>query len=316
MDARESLLRLADGYLVTAALHVAVDLGVADALAAGPLTAAELAEALGADPGHLHRVLRLLAAEGVLAEAPAGFALTPLGSLLRTDGVESQRGAVLARGRVYAGVVGALPGAVRSGDVAFDRARGLPFFEWLAGREAERAAFQTSMTARSAREAAAVVAAYDFGRFRRVVDVGGGTGVLLDAIRAANSQVEGVLFDRPEVAEPAGGIGGDFFVSVPVGGDAYTLSRVLHDWADPAALQILRTCRAAMPTGTPLLVVEAVLPARAVDAPAVVRMDATMLLLATGRERTETEFAQLFAAAGFRLAQAVPAGDVVVLEAR
>jgi hypothetical protein len=172
------------------------------------------------------------------------------------------------------------------------------------------------MTARSAREAAAVVAAYDFGRFRRVVDVGGGTGVLLDAIRAANSQVEGVLFDRPEVAEPAGGIGGDFFVSVPVGGDAYTLSRVLHDWADPAALQILRTCRAAMPTGTPLLVVEAVLPARAVDAPAVVRMDATMLLLATGRERTETEFAQLFAAAGFRLAQAVPAGDVVVLEAR
>ncbi|WP_281375887.1 methyltransferase, partial [Pseudonocardia pini] len=164
-----------------------------------------------------------------------------------------------------------------------------------------------------------VVAAYDFGRFRRLVDVGGGTGILLDAVRAATPGLDGVLFDRPEVVErgPADldRIGGDFFTSVPSGGDGYLLSRVLHDWADAEALRILRACRAAMPVGTPLLVVEAVLPVKAREAPAVVRMDATMLLLATGRERTEREFAELFDAAGFSLVRTVPAGGVVVLEA-
>ena len=101
------------------------------------------------------------------------------------------------------------------------------------------------------------------------------------------------------------------------GADAYLLSRVLHDWDDDDAVRVLRTCRRAMRPDSVLLVVEAVLPERAVDDPAAVRMDLHVLLLLHGRERTAAEYAALFAAAGLRLTADVPTpAGVHVLEAR
>lgn len=325
VDPVARLSRLADGYLVTAALHVAAELGVADVLARGACDATQLAAEVGAHPGPLRRVLRVLVAEGVLAEFPDGtFSLTPSGRLLRSDVPGSLRGAVRARGGLYATAAPALPDAVRDGGVAFERARGKPFFDHIADRPAELAAFQASQQDRSAREAADVVAAYDFGRFGRLVDVGGSTGVLLSAVLAATPALSGVLFDRPEVVAdarvPEGTevVAGDFFTGVPAGGDAYLLSRILHDWDDTDARRVLSRCREAMGPAATLLVVDAMLPERAADGPSVIRMDATMLLLATGCERTAREFGELFASAGFALRRIVPTPSpvgLVVLEA-
>ncbi|MFC5947987.1 methyltransferase [Pseudonocardia lutea] len=325
VDAAARLSRLADGYLVTAALTVAAELGVADVLARGACDAERLAAELGALPGPLHRVLRVLVAEGVLAEFPDGtFSLTPSGRLLRSDVPGSLRGAVRARGGVYATAAPALTDAVREGGVAFERARGESFFEHVARHPAELAAFHAAQQDRSAREAADVVAAYDFGRFRRLVDVGGGTGVLLSAVLTATPGLTGVLLDRAEVVAgarvPEGTevVAGDFFAEVPSGGDAYLLSRILHDWDDDEARRILVRCRAAMGPGATLLVVDALLPERAADGPAVIRMDATMLLLATGCERTARQFGELFASAGLALRRVVPTASpvgLVVLEA-
>ena len=178
------------------------------------------------------------------------------------------------------------------------------------------------MRDRSAREAAAVVAAYDFGVFGQVVDVGGGGGVLLKAILDAAPGVSGVLFDRPEVAERSAlpAVAGDFFVEVPAGADAYLLSRVIHDWSDADAVTILRTCRRAMSGSARLLLVEAELPERAADHPAAIRMDLHMLaLFEGGRERTAAEYAALLDAAGFALVEVVPTGSpsgIGVLSAR
>ncbi|MCE3553427.1 acetylserotonin O-methyltransferase [Pseudonocardia sp. RS11V-5] len=325
VDAVARLGRLADGYLVTAALHVAAELGVADVLARGACDAEGLAAEVGARPGPLRRVLRLLVAEGVLVEFPDGtFSLTPSGRLLRSDVPGSLRGSIRARGGVYATAAPVLADAVREGGVAFERARGEPFFEHLARNPAELAAFQASMVDRSAREAANVLAVYDFGRFRRLVDVGGGTGILLSAILTATPGLSGVLVDRAEVVAsarvPEGTevVAGDFFAGVPAGGDAYLLSWILHDWDDADARRILTRCREAMaPDGT-LLVVDAVLPERAVDGPAVIRLDVTMLLLATGCERTGLAFGELFASAGFTLRRIMPMASpmgLAVLEA-
>jgi hypothetical protein len=225
---------------------------------------------------------------------------------------------VLARGGLYYAALAGLLGAVRTSGIPFEVVHGEPFFTHLAARPADSAAFQASMAARSAQEAAAVVAAYDFRRFRRLVDVGGGPGVLLRAVLAATPGLDGLLFDRPEVVRTATlpAAAGDFFTSVPGGADAYLLSRVLHDWDEDDALRMLRTCRAAMNPHATLLIVEAVLPRRAADDPAAVRMDLNMLMLLHGRERTEAEYAALLDAAGLTLVSTVPTtAGVHLLEA-
>jgi hypothetical protein len=319
-SAAARLAHLADGYLVTGLLHVAVAMGLPEALAGGPREAAELAAALGADERTLYRVLRGLASEAVLDELPGGrFALTDTGQLLRSDVPGSLRGAVTARAQLYSPAVAGLPDAVRAGGTPFEIVHGEPFFERLAAAPERLAAFQASMADRSARETGAVVAAYDVSGLHSVVDVGGGTGTLLRAVRERAPTADVVLLDRPEVVAgsdlPA--VAGDFFAAVPAGADAYLLSRVLHDWDDGDAVRVLRTCRQAMRPDSVLLVVEAVLPERAADDPAAVRMDLHMLLLLHGRERTAAEYAGLLAAGGLRLTADVPTdAGVHVLEAR
>jgi ubiquinone/menaquinone biosynthesis C-methylase UbiE len=163
------------------------------------------------------------------------------------------------------------------------------------------------MEDRSIQEALHVVDAYDFSVFTHIADVGGGNGILLAAILRSAPRLRGTLLDReaviPRARERLAAAGldgradcvpGDFFREAPAGADAYVLSRVLHDWSDADAVRILQTCRRQMQPDDRLLIVEAVLPDRAVDNPATIRMDVHMLLLfGTARERTEAEFHHL-----------------------
>ncbi|MGE3285375.1 MAG: methyltransferase [Pseudonocardia sp.] len=318
----QRLARLADGFLSTQLLVAAAELGIADALVDGPRTAEDLGVELGADPTALHRLLRGLAADGVLREHSGGrFGLTGTGELLRSARYGSQLGAVLARGRLYYAAASGVADAVRGGGVPFERVHGEPFFARLSADPQAEARFHGSMLARSRREADAVAEAYDFSGIHRIVDVGGGAGVLLGTILAATPGTEGVLFDRPTVCARTGSgpftvEAGDFFTAVPRA-DAHVLSRVLHDWDDAAAIRILRTCRAATPPHGRLVIVEAVLPERAAHDPATTRMDLLMLVLLGGRERTEAEFRALLGAAGFTPTRTVATGaGVSVLEAR
>lgn len=206
--------------------------------------------------------------EDVLAEEEGGrFALTELGHCLRADAAGSMRDPILARGEVYHQAAAGTLAAVRHGGTAFEQVHGDRFFDHLRRHPEQEAAFQASMAGRSEQEAVDVVAAYDFGGIGRLVDVGGGHGILLGAILRSAPDLRAVL------------VGGDFFAGVPAGADACLLSRVLHDWSDDDARRVLATCRAAMGPGSRLLVVEAILPERAADQPAVIRMDLYMLVL-------------------------------------
>jgi hypothetical protein len=204
VSAHVQVSRLMDGYLATQPLYVAAKLGLADALAGAPQSADALARAVGAEPDALCRMLRGLAAEGVLEEHPDGrFSLTALGTCLRSDVPSSLRGAILARGDLYYGVAAGLLKAVQHGGVPFEHVHRVGFFEYLAQYPDRGAAFQASMTDRARHEAAQVVAVYDFGAFRRLVDVGGGHGVLLEAILVAVPRLQGVLLDQPQVVARA-----------------------------------------------------------------------------------------------------------------
>ncbi len=296
-----------DGYVVTQLLYVASELGVAEALADGPLTGEEVAAAVGADAGALTRVLRGLALEDVVEEDDGRFSLTPIGECLA-----QMAGPLRARGKVYYEGVAGLLEAVRDGGTAFERTYGAPFFEHLAAHPEQEAAFQASMAGRSEQEAGAVVAAYDFSGLASLVDVGGGRGVLLAAILEAAPHLKATLVDRAGAVEAARAhvdaacIEGDFFDALPAGADAYLLSRVLHDWDDEDCRRILAVCRAAMPAHARLLVVDAILPERAKDAPFAIRMDLHMLLMLGARERTEAEFRALLGGAGFEVQRVLP----------
>jgi predicted O-methyltransferase YrrM len=306
--AEERFLRLADGFLTTQLLYVAAALDLGALLADGPRSVGELAAATGVEAGALRRVLRGLCPDDVLVELDGDqFALGPLGSFLVT-----RRGAALVRGGLYFTGAGGLLDAIKEGATPFERVHRDSFFAYLDRHPHHQSDFELSMAGRAEREAAAVVAAHDFSGAGRIVDVGGGRGVLLAAILCTSPATTGVLFDREAAVEAgrrhldAAGVGdrvdgvvGDFFEEVPAGADTYVLSRVLHDWDDADAVRILATCREAMTPASQLLVVDAILPERACDRPAAIRMDLHMLVLFGSRERTEQELRALLERGGF-----------------
>jgi hypothetical protein len=323
-----ALKRLVDGYRISQAISAAVSLGVPDLLRDDSRTSAELAAATGTNEQSLYRLLRALASVGVLREdEDRRFALTELGRPLRSDDPDSLAGWAQFIGRPYEWQAWAgLAEAVRSGENAFASTHGVDVWTHRARQPEEGAYFDRAMQSRLRPMSGALLAAYDFGRYRRIVDVGGGNGSLLAAILCAHEGVEGVLFDQEHVVAGAAAVleaegiadrcdvvAGSFFESVPEGGDAYLLSAIVHDWEDEDARRILQTVRDAIPDDGVLLVFERLVGGPNEDVETKFG-DLTMFVIPGGRERTREEFANLFSAAGFRLRDAVPAGAHFVIE--
>lgn len=310
---------LVNGYRVTQLLYVAVKLGIADLLAGGPQTTRELAAVAGAQADALYRTLRALASFGVFREvAPRRFALTPLAELLRTDHPHSLRAAILFQGEEVYRAWGELLYSLRTGAPAFDRAYGMPHFDYLAQHADASAVFNRTMGENSARSVAALVSAYAFPASGVVIDVGGGHGAFLAAVLQAHPGLHGVLFDQPHVVEGAAPtleaagvaercarVGGDFFTPPLPAGDLYLLRQVIHDWDDAQSSAILRHCAQAMGQDGKVLVIEALIPPGNDPSP-VKLLDLQMLVMTGGRQRTEEEYRQLYATAGLRLLRILP----------
>jgi SAM-dependent methyltransferase len=309
------------------AIHVAAELSLADLLASGPKTAAELAPAAKVHTLSLDRLLRALTSLGIFAEDNEGrYCQSALSDVLRSDHPGSIRpwARMLGAGFVWA-PTGALDATIRTGQPAFEHVFGAPFFKYLAAHQDDAAVFDAAMSSMPT-WLVEVVEAYDFSTFERVVDVGGGRGALLVAILSANPHVHGVLQDLPGVvagAPPATRknvadrleiVAGDFFESVPAGADAYVLSGVIHDWNDEAALRILKNCRRAIRPDGRLLILDTLLTPTSNPAPAL--MDVLMMVLTGGRERSEPDFRSLLRNAGFSLERVTPTAGRAILESR
>lgn len=310
-----TLLQMLTGCWISQALYVVATLGIADLLREGPRSYVTLAEATQTHSGALYRILRALASVGVFAEAEERrFTLTPLAELLRSDVPGSLRAFAIMLGtrehwRAWEGALH----SVKTGEPAFDHVFGMPLFQYFAMHPESARVFDHAMTSRGAQENAAILGAYDFSAAHKLVDVGGGQGTLLSSILAAYPDARGVLFDLPHVIaavrERAARtadmmrceyLPGDFFAMVPSGGDLYLLKKVIHDWGDQQAQQILTNCRKAISDTGRLLMIEPVIP-RGNDAAFSKLLDLLMLVWnAGGRERTEDEHAALLKRAGFR----------------
>ena len=317
-SASEQLRRLGIGFQVSQAIHVAAMLGVGDLLADGPRTSEELAAASGAHEDSLYRLLRALATLGVLHEDPGRrFSLTPLGEPLRTDVEGSMAGWAKYMGRPYFWQAWtALEHSVRTGENAFRSVHGTDVWTYRSQHPDESELFDGAMASLTGAANRSILDAFDFSPYETIADIGGGNGTLLAALLAAYPSLRGVLFDQPHVVEGAAAVlgelaercevvGGSFFDSVPPGADAYLLKWIVHDWEDPEATAILRTCRAAMDGTSTLLLIERIVGPPNED-PSTAFTDLNMLVAAGGRERTLDEFDRLLAGAGLHLEGATP----------
>lgn len=305
-------------------------LRIADMLKDGPRNSEELAAATGTRSRPLYRVLRALASVGVLNESlDHRFALTAVGSMLRSDLPDSLRSWVLYTGepwnlRAWQEILH----SVRTDEPAWDRAHGMPFFEYLSQHSDASAIFDAAMTNFSRWDAAVVPTAYDFSQVRTLIDIGGGQGALLVSILKMNPTLRGVLYDQTHVVERARQlieaerltsrcevVAGDFFESVPSRADAYLLKYIIHDWKDDRAQVILTNCRRAMTKGATLLLIEMIVPSPA-ESHLAKTSDVEMLVMLGSPERTVDEYEVLLNRAEFRLDRVVPTAEAMsIIEA-
>jgi len=320
----DTLMQISGAQCVSRALHVVADLGIADALGDVPQTAAALAAATATDPDTLARVLRLLAGYGVFAVRDGAFAHTAASRLLQSDHPQSMRSFVRMMGfpinwRVWEG----LGDSLRTGEVAARTVMPNGVWTYFAEHAEEGRIFDEAMTAFSRATVPAIVAAYDFSRFDRIGDIGGGHGHLLRAVLREASAAEGVVFDLPHVVAQAAlapsarlefQAGSFFDEPLPIC-NAYLIMGVLHDWNDEKAANILRAVSRVAPSDATVLVIETIIPEDSERNWERI-LDMHMLALHGARERTQAEYAALLASAGFRFEQQIETrGGVSILEA-
>jgi hypothetical protein len=324
------LMQMAMGFMISDLLGTAVKLKLADYLADGPKTAEELAGPTGTHAPSLYRLLRTLSANGLFAEdGERRFALTALSEPLRTGVPGSVMTSVkMITGDYFQRPFGSLMYSVQTGKTSFEKEFGANIFEYLSTRPEDGSMFSDLMVGFHGPETAAVANAYDFSGVGTIADVGGATGNMLTTILAKYPEATGLIYDLPHNAADAlalvGSRGmsdrvkfeaGNFFESVPAGHDAYLMSHIIHDWSEEQCLTILGNCRRAMGPKSRLLIVEFVLPPGNVFHPGKMT-DMIMLTVPGGEERTEQQYRELLAKAGFRLERVVPTASAAsVVEA-
>jgi hypothetical protein len=320
----ERLQRMITGGMISQSIYVVAKLGIPDLLTEGPRSSEDLAAMTDTHAPSLYRLLRSLASIGLFIEREdRKFKLGPLGSYLQSKSSGSLRGAAIMFGEKWHRESWThLMYSIKTGKPAFNSVYGMGVFEYLSKNPEAGEIFNNAMTDFSS-SLRPLLEAYDFSTFPTLIDVGGGHGSLIELILKVNPDVKGIVYDQPSVIEGTKKhmknvgledrctcIEGNFFDSVPSGGDAYIMKHIIHDWSDEETITILKNCRQAISQNGKLLLVEAVLPQGNDPHPAKF-LDLEMLVMTTGRERTDSEFEDLFKEAGFKLTRIIPTSAAV-----
>ena len=296
-------------------LYVAAKLDVAACLKDGPLSAEAIAAQRSVHPVALARVLRALSAEGIFKKNKEGlFALNGRARAL-LDGEGSLRYMLIHHlGPNNWRTVGELMHTVQTGEEAFSKIFGTDIYGYLQDHPEAYAVFDRAMSDLSSLGLAPLLAAYPFGKYHTIADIGGGEGGLLSAILSENPEARGILFDLPEALIKAPAylkeqgtegrvtlIEGDFLRAVPVQADLYILKNVIHNWDDEHSALILSRIRQSMPSHAKIIIIEMIVPETG-GSPTPALLDIQMLVSChNAKERTKKEFEALVSAAGMKI---------------
>jgi ubiquinone/menaquinone biosynthesis C-methylase UbiE len=319
-ESTQQMMKILGGMWVAKCVSAAAELGVADVIGDGRKTTEEIAAATKTHAASLYRLLRALAGANVFREESKGvWTNTALSKVLRTGVPGSLRYcAIAALGQEHYGAWGALTDCVRTGEAGVKHVYGMEIWDYYRANERHAKNFDQFMIDFSEGINDAFLKAYDFGGIKHLVDVGGGHGGVIAAILQKYPKLHGTLFDQPQVvagakrnldlhgvASRCERVAGNFFESVPAGADAYFMKFILHDWDDAKSLTILNCIRRAIDAKGKLIVADTVIPeGNSEDFSKL--MDVNMLVMTGGIERTQKQFTELFAQAGFKLTRIVP----------
>ncbi len=312
LQPHELVWSMATAGFAARCVHVIADLGVADFVGDSGASADQLASPCHVDPDALDRIMNLLAAQGIFERSNGEFRHTQSSRLLCSDHPMTMRPFLQMMGSpIIWGSITELAHAVRTGQPSLEVHEPRGLWAHLQDHPSEGEIFGRAMTAKAGAEGAAVLAAYDFGRFGVIADIGGGRGHLLRGLLDVTSETEGILFDLPEVIASLDvehprmtTIAGDFFKEPLPLADAYILMEVLHDWPDEECVAILTAIRRAAQENAMLFIIEGVLPENHNDARAAT-LDLIMLTVTGGRERTASSFEKLLKRSGWGLNRVV-----------
>ena len=308
------LSQMIKGYWVSQIVGTLAQLEIADHIAHGPLNYDVLAEGIGCDPNATYRLLRASVDVGLVAVLSDGqFYLTPLGELLRSNVPDSMRNpaiALTAPGHWLPW--GRLAEAVRHGERQTVAALGHELFDYYVANPSEGSAFTGTMANHSDAIAREIAQALDTSAVTHVVDVGGASGTIIGALLEANAALLGTILERADVVPRAEAVlaqrglssrcrvvEGDFFKNVPEA-DLYILKSIVHDWDDQQSIKILRNCARALRPNGRVILIEWIVPEHGKPGAAALS-DLNMLVLLPGRERTASQFEELFRASGLRI---------------
>ncbi|ESA38711.1 o-demethylpuromycin o-methyltransferase [Leptolyngbya sp. Heron Island J] len=320
------------GAWVSQAIYVAAHLGISDLLIEGEKHVDELSKLTGAKASRLYRLLRALASVDIFTEVePRKFSLNEHAEYLRSDSTHSLRSLSMAIGDEWSWQSwGKMFDIIQTDKLPLeDLYQAENAYAYFAENPESNKIFSNAMTDFTRNTIVPVVLeTYDFSDVETLVDIGGSYGALITPILIENSQIQGILFDLPQVVNDAGTlmeeagitnrceiVSGDFFISVPTNGDAYILSQILHNFNDESCIRILKNIRRSMKEDGKLLVIQAVIPEG--NEPCFNKLlDLELMIIDTGaKERTENEYREIFQSAGFHLTEILsPSGPVSILE--
>jgi SAM-dependent methyltransferase len=329
-DAANRMYEMIVGYWMSQIAGSVARMRIPDRLAGGGQTAAQLATELDCAPDAMFRLLRAASTAGILEARDDGtFALTPVGSTLRSDIPGSLRGlAATLTSPCHWLPWGRLDDAIRTGTCPAPAALGNQFFGYLSEHADELFEFTEAMEELSSLISTQVAGLLDLAGAKEVVDVGGGSGTLMAALLEANPAIHGTIVERPEMIPIARGllsargvdsrcdvVEGDFFRAVPPA-DVYILKLITHDWDDDHAAAILRNCAGSLRPDGKVVVIDALVPEHG-SQPLPVLLDLHMHAVLGGRERTADEFRKLLRGAGLSLDRIIETrSHAQLLEAR
>jgi len=323
----EQILEIIRGFWQSRALAIAAELEIADRLADGPLALDVLAERTRTHAPSLFRLMRALESAGIFKQvSPRIFANTPASECLQKDVPGSLWAfvrTILSKGFGQYDSWGDVIMSVRTGKAAFDELYGRGPWEFFHSNPEIWAVFNQAMRAASALITPIVAASYNWRRFPVIADIGGGIGSQLVAILDAHPSSRGILFDQPGVLAEAiphdriDRVAGNFFEGVPPGADAYTMRWIMHDWQDPEAISILKNIRKVAAPESSVVLIEEIVPDTA-ELTWGKWIDLHMMTVTGGRERTISEYTELFAKSGFELDKVVsmPVGGASLIIGR